>query len=322
VQAGRWTELSDGLGYVYSFNGPHSLFSDTIRSMRVLAVSHLLGHKLVGEKDARVSLLKRLLQHAETTARYNVYFGTGRDGYDVRGRVAHESIFNTTSRTYCCPATQQGYSPFTTWTRGHAWILLGYTELLEFIEALDDEEIATLELPYFRTKKEVQKRFLDTAIAVADFYIENMPSDGIPYWDTGAPNLHRIGDYLDRPADPFNEWEPVDSSAAAISAQGLLRLGHYLINRGDNGQGKQYLKAGLTASSTLMSDPYLSRDEDHQGLLLHSVYHYPNRWDHVRKGQKVPNGESCMWGDYHLLELAVYLHRIIQSQVYLTFFTI
>src|SRR5258708_1233547 len=40
VQAARWTQLAPDLGYVYSFNGPHSLFSDTIRSMRALTVSH------------------------------------------------------------------------------------------------------------------------------------------------------------------------------------------------------------------------------------------------------------------------------------------
>jgi len=322
VQASRWTELNDELGYIYSFNGPHSLFSDTIRTLRILALSHILGHTLLGEKDTRISLLKRLLQHAETTSRYNVYFGTGRDGYDIRGRVVHESIFNITKRTYCCPSTQQGYSPFTTWTRGHAWVLLGYTELLEFIETLDEEEISNLYLPYFRTKGEIQERFLETATATADFYIQNTPSDGIPYWDTGAPNLYKIVDYLNKPADPFNKWEPVDSSAAAISAQGLLRLGKYLIKTGDNEKGERYFKYGLTVSDTLMSTPYLSRDDEHQGLLLHSIYHYPNRWDNVRKGQKIPNGESCIWADYHLLELAVYLHRIIRDLDYLSFFNI
>ena len=44
VQAARWTRLAPDLGYVYSFNGPQSLFADTIRSMRALAVSHQLGH--------------------------------------------------------------------------------------------------------------------------------------------------------------------------------------------------------------------------------------------------------------------------------------
>ena len=68
VQAARWTQLTPHLGYIYSFNGPHSLFADTIRSLRALALSHQLGHKLMGEMDRPISLLERLLQHAETTA--------------------------------------------------------------------------------------------------------------------------------------------------------------------------------------------------------------------------------------------------------------
>ena len=48
VQAARWTSIADGGGYIYSFNGPHSLFVDTIRSLRALALSHHLGHVLMG----------------------------------------------------------------------------------------------------------------------------------------------------------------------------------------------------------------------------------------------------------------------------------
>src|ERR1700686_2608911 len=43
VQAFRWSQTEDGEGYIYSFNGPHSLFVDTIRSLRSLAVGHQLG---------------------------------------------------------------------------------------------------------------------------------------------------------------------------------------------------------------------------------------------------------------------------------------
>src|SRR5215213_1602794 len=142
VQASRWTSIPDEqgmmnrLGYIYSFNGPHSLFADTVRSLRSLAVSHLLGHRLMGENDRRIDLLHRMLQHAETTARFNVYFGNGRDAYDVRGRVAHESIFNLNDGRYRCPSTQQGYSPFSTWTRGLAWMLCGFAEELEFLQTL------------------------------------------------------------------------------------------------------------------------------------------------------------------------------------------
>jgi hypothetical protein len=126
VQAARWTRTADGNGFIYSFNGPHSLFIDTTRSLRSLAVAHQLGHVLMGEHEERISLLRRLIQHARTTAHYAIYYGEGRDAYDVRGRVAHESIFNTNDGNYRCPNSQQGYSPFSTWTRGLAWAILGF----------------------------------------------------------------------------------------------------------------------------------------------------------------------------------------------------
>ena len=111
VQASRWTPLPDG-GYIYSFNGAHSLFVDTIRSLRALALSHQLGHRLLEEQDASVSLLGRLIDHARATARYSVYYGKGRDSYDLRGRVAHESLFNAANGTYRGPNSQQGYRRF------------------------------------------------------------------------------------------------------------------------------------------------------------------------------------------------------------------
>ena len=316
VQAARWTQLTPDTGYVYSFNGPHSLFSDTIRTMRALAVGHLLGHRLMGENDKAVSLLGRIIQHADTTSRYNVYHGKGRDIYDVRGRVVHESVFNTNDGNYRCPSSQQGYSPFTTWTRGHSWILCGYPEQLEFLETLPSGDFGA-----FGGKDAVLARFLDTAKATADFYLEQTPTDGIPYWDTGAPGLAAMGDYLGRPADTFNDHEPVDSSAAAISAQGLLRLGRWLEANGESAAGAKYFAAGLTTAQTLFSEPYLSTDPAHEGLLLHTVYHRPNGWDHIPDGRKVPCGEAAMWGDYHLRELALYLLRLADGGPYLTFYS-
>lgn len=314
VQAMRWTRTSSGGGYIYSFNGPHSLFADTIRSLRSLAVSHQLGHVLMGERDTRISLLERLIEHARTTADFAVYYGEGRDAYDVWGRTAHESIFNVNDGNYRCPNSQQGYAPFSTWTRGLAWILCGYPEQLEFLETLADAELEP-----FGGRAAVEAEFLRPARATADFYLQETPTDGIPYWDTGAPLLHKLGDYLDRPAEPFNAYEPVDSSAAAIAAQGLLRLGRYLKNRGD-AAGERYWQAGLTVANTLFGEAYLSTDPAHQGLLLHSVYHRPNGWDYIPEGQSVPCGESSMWGDYHARELALLIQREAKGQPYLQFF--
>jgi hypothetical protein len=315
VQAARWTQLPDGLGYIYSFNGPHSLFADTIRSLRSLALAHQLGHVLYGESDEKISLLGRLLQHAETTARFNVYFGCARDLYDVRGRVAHETIFNLNDGSYRCPNSQQGYSPFTTWMRGLAWILCGYAEQIEFLDTLSANELK----PYGGQAR-ILARFLEVARATADFYLAHCPTDGVPYWDSGAPGLVALGRYLDRPADPFNQHEPVDSSAAAIAAQGLIRLGRFLKGKGLRSEGRRYFGAGLTVARTIFREPYLSTSPRHQGLLLHAVYHRPNRWDHVPKGRKIPCGEACIWGDYHVRELGLILRQLADHQPSYSFF--
>jgi unsaturated chondroitin disaccharide hydrolase len=294
VQALRWSRTADGGGYIYSFNGPHSLFVDTIRTLRALLVGHQLGHVLMGENDRKISLLDRAIDHARSTARYAVYYGEGRDDYDVRGRTAHESVFNANDGNYRCPNSQQGYSPFSTWTRGLAWAMCGFAELLEFFDSGAGLPAAPPE-------------FEKAARATCDFYIENTPPDGIPYWDTGAPGLAQLGDWRSRPADPLNPHEPVDSSAAAIAAQGLLRLGKQL---GD----ERYWQAGLAVCETLFSEPYLSTDNRHQGLILHSVYHRPNGWC-------AGAGESSMWGDYHAREVGLYLLRMIEKGPYLKFWT-
>ncbi len=112
----------------------------------------------------------------------------------------------------------------------------------------------------------------------------------------------------------------MDSSAAVIAAQGLLRLGNHLLTHGDADGGLRYRQAGLTVVRTLLAEPYLSTDPAHEGLLLHSVYHRPNGWDHIPPGRKVPSGESSMWGDYHARELGLLLLREAEQRPYLRFF--
>jgi hypothetical protein len=261
-------------------------------------------------------------------------------------------VFNVESGVFRCPNSQQGYAPSSTWTRGLAWAVCGFAEELEFINSLPPDGFNNacsrnptwsdrlierhLDKPQDERRREVADMIrqklaergvatvsllLKAATATADFYLANSCADGIPMWDTGAPHLHRLpANYLSKPADPFNAHEPVDSSAAAIAAQGLIRLGNYLIAKGDKKNGARYRQAGLTVADTLFSEPYLSTNPKHQGLILHSVYHRPNGWDYIAPGQKVPNGESSMWGDYHALELALLLQREAKGEPYLTFF--
>ena len=191
---------------------------------------------------------------------------------------------------------------------------MGFAEELEFLTTIPEDE------PAFNLPSSVDhdrsggrtawlELFLQAATVTAEFYLANSCTDGIPMWDTGAPNLWRLGDYLTQTSDPYNLWEPVDSSAAVIAAQGLIRLGEYLQARPEDTNGRRYRQAGLTIARTLFQAPYLCEDSEHQGLVLHSVYHRPNGWDYVAPGQKVPNGESSLWGDYHARELALLILR-------------
>jgi len=335
VQVARWsgtapaanaaTANATALGYIHSFNGPHSLFIDTIRTCRILGVAWQLGHKLMHEGDRSADLLKRSVLHGLCTNHHLIFHGGSGATYDCRGRTAHEGIFNRSDGSFRSRATQQGYSPFSTWSRGLAWSILGFAEELEFFATIPAEKFhASTGLQ----KADVLAAYLQAATDTADHYIHDVSAaDGIPYWDDGAPNLHKLGDWQSRAADPFNDHEPVDSSAAAIAAQGLIRLGRYVADCGahsmvlrtaqDHGtqrdhaiDAQEYINAGLTIAGTLFAEPYLSTAPTHEGLLLHSIYHHPNNWDHVPAGRKIPSGESSMWGDYHVLELALLISRL------------
>jgi hypothetical protein len=83
--------------------------------------------------------------------------------------------------------TVQGYRNDSTWARGQAWALHGFTQAYAYTG--DD-------------------RMLTTARSAADYFIGHLPADGVPYYDFQAPATDR----------------PRDSSAAAIAASGLLWL--------------------------------------------------------------------------------------------------
>ncbi len=121
--------------------------------------------------------------------------------------------------------------------------------------------------PRRREPQARRRALIDAARATCDFYIDTAAcADGIPYWDTGAPGLSALGDWGSRAADPFNDREPVDSSAAAIGAQGLLRFGRLLAARGAR-TAARYTQAGLRVLDTLFDEagPYLSQDADASG---------------------------------------------------------
>src|SRR5213075_2126177 len=157
------------------------LFIDTMRSCRILGVAWQLGHKLMHENDRAADLLKRAVLHGLCTNQYILFHGDSSDIYDVRGRTSHEAIFNRNDGSFRNRSTQQGYSPFSTWTRGLAWAMLGFAEELEFFATIPD---AKFKESVGLSKRDVVKAFEQAAIETCRHYIDDCASaDGIVYWD-------------------------------------------------------------------------------------------------------------------------------------------
>jgi unsaturated chondroitin disaccharide hydrolase len=131
--------------------------------------------------------------------------------------------------------TYQGYSNASTWTRGHAWVVYGFT------------------LVYRYTR---DPRMLAAAQKVTDFYLSRLPAEGVPPWDFDAPARQQLP----------------DSSTAAVVASALLELTNYVP---DTDKQLQYWNAALRMLDTLSSPAYLADGNQSPGLLLHGVGHYP-----------------------------------------------
>ena len=158
--------------------------------------------------------------------------------------------------------TVQGYSDESTWARGQAWGLYGFT--MAYRETGDP-------------------RFLETAAALADWFINHLPPDHVPYWDFDAPGI---------PA------EEKDTSAAAIACSGLLELSTLATEAMARAQ---YFAAASDILAALCSPGYLAEGTPSHGILLHGVGYHP------------ANSEvdvSLIYGDYYFLEALLRYPRV------------
>ena len=310
VQAARWTAFPTAATFTPSMAATRC--SSTPCAPCASVVWRIcLGTRLWASRTARQSA-GQAAGPCKTSAEFNIYYGEGRDHYDVpelRGRTAHEAIFNPASGVFRCPSSQQGYSPFTTWTRGLAWAMLGFAEQLEFIQSLPKR--------IYRRRPSRQSRacaMLERAArATCDFYIHQASAlDGICYWDTGAPQLHLLGDW--------------NRSRRSLQR---LRAGRFLGKRDRRARAcsasamclamrSATCRPVLRSLQRLLEEPYLSMDPDHEGILLHSVYHRPNGGT-TSPTAKIPCGESSMWGDYHLLEVMLLVTKLADRVTTLSF---
>lgn len=137
--------------------------------------------------------------------------------------------------------TMQGFSDNSTWSRGQAWGVYGFT------------------MAYRETK---DKRFLETAQKMADYFIAHLPKDKIPYWDFNVdqPGYKPVWNYDSK---KYPE-PPRDASAAAIAASALIELSAYV----NKEEGRKDLKTAEKILSSLLSPEYRASAEENGGFIL------------------------------------------------------
>jgi len=171
------------------------------------------------------------------------------------GGTRHFAMFDRATGEFVGNETYQGYANNSTWARGQAWAIYSFTNM-----ARDTHNA----------------EFLHAACKVADFYLRNMPADGVPWWDFNDPRI----------PNTFR-----DTSAAAVVASGLLRLAKLVT---DPTTAARY-RAGAETILTSLASTYLRPSgSPTRGLLSEGALDIPTFPD--------SGNVSLIFGDYYFLE--------------------
>lgn len=163
----------------------------------------------------------------------------------------HVVCYDANSGAVLARETAQGYSNNSTWARGQAWGIYGFT------------------MTYRETG---EKRFLTAAQKMADFYLDQktLPSDKVAYWDFNANEVgYQPSAKSHAPETPVKYR---DASAAAIAASAFMELSTFLGSKGD-----KYKQAAVDILHALSSPAYMAGEGQNGDFMLkHSVGSIPH----------------------------------------------
>ncbi|AWW32865.1 glucuronyl hydrolase [Echinicola strongylocentroti] len=168
-------------------------------------------------------------KHAETTLKN--HFKEDYSSY-------HVVDYDTISGMPRLKTTHQGFGESSSWARGQAWALYGFT------------------MCYRETG---DPKFLELAQKIAQYILHHprLPDDKVPYWDFDDPDI------------PDTER---DASAAAVIASALLELSTYSKQE----KSKVYWHVADTILHNLSGSEYRLKDEEAPFFLDHSVGSKPH----------------------------------------------
>lgn len=164
----------------------------------------------------------------------------------------HVVCYDTTNGKVLARETAQGYADNSTWSRGQAWGIYGFTMI------------------YRETK---DPRFLKTATGMANWFLDNpnLPEDKVPYWDFNAEEKGYTPGKSSNASKIKTKYR--DASAAAIVASALFELSGYV----DKDTGTKFRQAGIRMLHSLGSPAYRAPEgKNGNFILMHSVGSIPH----------------------------------------------
>ncbi len=171
--------------------------------------------------------------------------------------------------------TCQGYSDNSTWSRGQAWAVYGYTVM------------------YRETK---DPAYLEAAKKTAKYFIDHLPKDMVPYWDF---NIGMAGYVPGKNSYAAKSEELVrsrDASASAVVCSALFELA-------DLAKQPYYRKVAVKILESLSSPAYRAKPGEYGNfIIMHSTGSVPHRAE---------IDVALVYADYYYLEaLARYKHSL------------
>ncbi|MFV0419666.1 MAG: glycoside hydrolase family 88 protein [Dysgonomonas sp.] len=252
------TRFSEKTQVIKSWNRFRPMNNDTITYDYPVIIDNMMNlemlfyaSKISGDKKYYDIAVK----HADMTMKnhFREDFGT-----------YHVVSYDTISTDVWSRNTGQGFSDNSTWSRGQAWAIYGYT------------------MTYRETK---EPRFLDVATKAADYYLNNLPEDLIPLWDF---NVGMEG-YVPGERSCAVEFQEKlrDASAGAIVCSALFELGELANN-------KTYTEKAIKMLHSLASPTYRAQlGGNADFLIMHCVGSIPH---------KSEIDKPLVYADYYFLE--------------------
>jgi unsaturated chondroitin disaccharide hydrolase len=252
IQAGRTLAMRfrERGQYLCSFVAPESLFIDIMMNVPVIFYA--------ARETGDASLRQIADAHCRTT----------RDCL-VRpdGSTAHEGVFDPETGDFLEQTTHQGLRGDSRWARGLGWSLYGYSQVFGLTS---------------------DPTWLAVAERNAQFWLDHLPTDRVPYWDFDAD--------LQQPP-PWGAQK--ETSAGAIVASGLLDLAQQTT---EPSRAAAYRRTAIEMLDALVQPEYLAdQTAGWEGILKHGVYH---------TARQLGVDESVMWGEFFFVEA---LTKVVRS---------